>query len=270
MPHNQSSPTDGHSDGYIARIGIAGAITARFFHDPDCEQPYDGDDAVRIVVLHRRYIDPAGGACGSTPADVAAWEADNAEEWFTIPLFLYDHSGTIYQTGQSNPFHCPWDSGRVGIIALKRSEWPVGLHDAPKLEEQAAAIAEAYTLWANGETYGYALFDQEGNQIDSCGGFLGFETALTEARATAEPLRGNQAKAYEVQQLTVCDGWTNTWTIIEGDGPGIPETFPTIEAAQAALDEFFDDIRDEIEAGQREADQGYDRSEFRIVEAGTA
>jgi hypothetical protein len=267
MPQHQPALIDDASDGYFARLSVAGSLTARFFHDPDCEQPYHGDDTVRIVVLHRRYIDPSRGACGSTPDDVAAWEAENADAWFTIPLFLYDHSGTVYRTGRSNPFHCPWDSGRVGIVALKRSDWLTGLHHAPTLEDQAAAIAEAYSHWANGETYGYTLVDRDGNELNSCSGFLGLDSAIAEARAAAE---ASLPKAYEIQHHTQCDGWLNTWAITEVDGSETLETFPTIAAAQAALDEFFDDVQDEIEAGQREADQGYDRSEFRIVEVGTA
>jgi len=45
---------------------------------------------------------------------------------------------------------------------------------------------------------------------------------------------------FEVQHFTLCDGWTNTWTIDEGTGPR-PQTFAS-------------------------ADEGYSRDEFRIVE----
>jgi|GEM_PF-5965067 len=66
MPQDLTAPIDDTINGYLARIGCAGGTTARFYHDPYCEQPFDGDDAVRIVILHRRYIDPSRGACGST------------------------------------------------------------------------------------------------------------------------------------------------------------------------------------------------------------
>lgn len=64
---------------------------------------------------------------------------------------------------------------------------------------------------------------------------------------------------YEVQIFTVCDGWVNTWTVDE-----VPETFATRAEAQAALDEFLAEIQDEIEAGQRAPDEGYDPDDFRI------
>ena len=75
---------------------------------------------------------------------------------------------------------------------------------------------------------------------------------------------------YEIQTFTLCDGWVNTWTVHHGDRTSAPETFTTKEEAQAALDEFFADIQEEIDAGQREPDEGYDREEFRIMPAGAA
>jgi|CXWL01.1.fsa_nt_gi hypothetical protein len=77
-------------------------------------------------------------------------------------------------------------------------------------------------------------------------------------------------KRYEVQTWTLCDGWINTWSIIEEAGDNIftdiPETFPTREEAQQALDEFLSDIQSEIDTGQRSADEGYDAEDFRIVQ----
>lgn len=75
---------------------------------------------------------------------------------------------------------------------------------------------------------------------------------------------------YEVQTLTICDGWINTWTVHHPDGTSEPETFGTAQEAQAALDEFIADIQAEIDAGQHTADEGYSADEFRIVKAGAA
>jgi hypothetical protein len=41
----------------IETLELAPGFTARIFHDTDIEQPSSDDDAVRIVVLHRRYLD---------------------------------------------------------------------------------------------------------------------------------------------------------------------------------------------------------------------
>lgn len=76
--------------------------------------------------------------------------------------------------------------------------------------------------------------------------------------------------AYEVQTFTLCDGWVNTWHVEHPDGSSAPETLPTHAAAQAALDEFLEEIAEEITVGQRRADDGYDRDQFRITKVGAA
>lgn len=73
---------------------------------------------------------------------------------------------------------------------------------------------------------------------------------------------------YEVLTYTLCDGWVNTWLIEHPDGSNVPETFLTRAAAQAALDEFFDEIAEEIAIGQRHPDEGYDPEGFRIEKVG--
>jgi hypothetical protein len=55
-------------------------FSARIYPDQDVEQPFRDDEAVRVVVLHRRYIDPAQGTCGTTPNEVAIWERENMGE----------------------------------------------------------------------------------------------------------------------------------------------------------------------------------------------
>jgi len=78
------------------------------------------------------------------------------------------------------------------------------------------------------------------------------------------------AALYEVQTYTLCDGWLNTWTISEKVSRNTYtetlETFSTREQAQQALDEFLSDIQEEIAAGQRGVDEGYDRDDYRVAE----
>lgn len=150
--------------------------------DPDNDE---AQNDTRFVVLHNSYQNPAERWGLNTVEDVAAFEAENAAPdapWYHIPLWMIDHSGTAYRVGQSNPFSCPWDSGRVGIVALKRSEWGDG-SDA-SLREIAESICSEYTAWANGEAYGYVIEDADGDEVPdgSCWGFLGYDYAMSEAR----------------------------------------------------------------------------------------
>jgi hypothetical protein len=172
----------------VETMPLPRGLSARIYRDGDCAMPFDGDEAVRIVVLHRRYVDPAKGACGRTADEVLTWAEDNAADWYVVPLWLYDHSGTVYAAAWSYPFHCPWDSGRAGIIALKRCEWGAGCDPDEALKACAQQIAEDYTAWANGQCFGYVITDSAGSKLDSCWGFVGFGTAVVQATAAAEAL----------------------------------------------------------------------------------
>jgi hypothetical protein len=136
----------------------------KLWHDPDVDRPGLDDDAIKIVVFHRKYTNP-NPECGSTPDEVQGWcEANDGLFWWK-PLYMYDHSGTTYST---SPFSCPWDSGRVGIIALLRSEFP-------DPATYAEGLLKEYTAWANGDTWGWTRGDE------NCGGFYSREAALEDA-----------------------------------------------------------------------------------------
>jgi hypothetical protein len=66
---------------------------------------------------------------------------------------------------------------------------------------------------------------------------------------------------YEIQHYTLFHGWINTWSYAEADGVMKPETFATADEAKAALDEFFEDLDEEVAAGQKAP---HDRDAFRV------
>lgn len=74
-----------------------------------------------------------------------------------------------------------------------------------------------------------------------------------------------QNTKYEVQHYTMCDGWINTWIVSDKDNTETPLQFATEELAQSDLDEFIQDMQDEILRGERPADDGYGDDEFRTV-----
>ncbi len=71
---------------------------------------------------------------------------------------------------------------------------------------------------------------------------------------------------YEVHTWTLCEGWVNGWTVTNEKGKEQPDTYPTIEAAQAEIDELFEDIKNEITSGERSPDDDYDREDYRIYD----
>lgn len=161
-------------------------------HDPYAEAPYSGDDGVRIVLLHRRYLNP-NPECGTDRDEVEQWIRQNRKDWFVTNLYMYEHSGIALAAGGRNPFHCPWDSGQVGIVALKKSGWGRGRGERnDNRMEFAQAVAEEYGRYMNGECYGYVIEDERGEQLDSCFGFIGLDHVIDEA--------GNAARHHVAQR----------------------------------------------------------------------
>ena len=70
---------------------------------------------------------------------------------------------------------------------------------------------------------------------------------------------------YEVQHYTLFHSWRNNWFYDEGDGVLQPETFDTVDDANAALDEFFEDLAEDVAAGLMAS---CNRDEFRIRQVG--
>lgn len=159
----------------IETITFENGFTGQLFDDADVERPYAHNDAVRIVILSRRYEDPARGRCGTTPEQLAEWTVANTDAWWVIPLFAYEHGGVVYRPANNNPFQCPFDSGRAGSIALRRDHFPA---NEAQLRLEAELIASTYSAWANGECYRFTLTDANGKELDTGWGIIGYDAAI--------------------------------------------------------------------------------------------
>lgn len=110
-------------------------------------------------------------------------------------LFLYDHSGLSISTG---PFSCYWDSGPLGFAIVTKEkaayEWGIKLDNpefVQKVNERIDAEVKDYNSYLMGECYGYVIREDgdeiEGEQLDSCWGFLGdMDYCLEEAKSIAK------------------------------------------------------------------------------------
>jgi len=127
--------------------------------------------------FHGRYVSP-DDAPDSDPQEARriAESADN----ICLPVWLYDHSGTCYRAAPENPFHCPWDSGCFGFIYCTRADARKAMNkkrlsaaDVEMVKAWLMQEVETYSAWANGEVYGFEVLDGDGEQVDSCWGFIG-------------------------------------------------------------------------------------------------
>ncbi len=104
---------------------------------------------------------------------------DEREDLALLPLYLYDHSMQSISTRSfiGRAHHADWDSGQVGYICADREailkEYGTVTHETvQKAETLLNAEVETYDMYLRGECYDFRLYE-DGEEIDSCWGFLG-------------------------------------------------------------------------------------------------
>lgn len=160
-------------------------LTLRIESDPDATTPREWDTVGVMICFHKKYRlgDPHNLKLG----DFADWDEIEAHlrEQYSIfellPLYLYDHSGITMST---NAFSCPWDSGRVGFIFMTeetaQKEVSSSMTDAEHHVHARTFLdseVRVYSQYIEGDVWYWMLEDEEGNVIDSCSGYYGYEAA---------------------------------------------------------------------------------------------
>jgi hypothetical protein len=149
----------------------------------------DWDEMGAILSLNRRHInfDPVG---------VEAAEADPD----AVPLSYFEHGLCRWSVAGELPLgaQCPFDSvSFAGIwlpdaLTLESARPYGGWTRRQFMRLRARQACDVYTLWCNGEVYGYQLTRvchcdacglEQAETIDCCWGFYGLEPCLSEARA---------------------------------------------------------------------------------------
>jgi hypothetical protein len=185
--------------------------TIEIWQDEDSESPREWDNLGTMVCFHHRYNlgDKHGyewlGDWGALLDEIRA--AEGPILW--LPVYMYDHSGIGLSTDDSHyPFNCPWDAGRLGIIYVteKRaeSEFSPALMDvverASRVKGIPRAEVETYSQYLGGEVYGFTVTC--GEEEDSCGGFIGYDYCLQEAKEAAEYLAKDAPNLLQAQAQT--------------------------------------------------------------------
>jgi len=102
------------------------------------------------------------------------------KNYIILPLYLYNHSGITMKTSS---FSCPWDSGQVGWIYVSyeklKSEYGwtyITKQRIKKIEEYLRNEVATYDNYLTGTVFGYNVIDPDGESIDSCWGYYGYDS----------------------------------------------------------------------------------------------
>jgi len=176
----------------------------RYVHDEDTESPRENCDPFgTMICFHKRYR--LGDKTELRSSQFDGWSELHAHlekelgAVVILPLYLYDHSGIKMSVGSSQFQACDpvgWDWGQVGFIYCTREDVLKGWMKKRlsksllvKAEALLTAQVKEYDLWLQGDCWGYIVEDDEGNQLDSCWGYIGrewCEQAGAEALAACE------------------------------------------------------------------------------------
>lgn len=101
------------------------------------------------------------------------------------PVHLYNHGDISISTSYGYPYNCRWDSGTIGFAVVTKEDirnfWGIKRVTEGYIDE-ADKILEAelkeLDYYGRGEVYGFEITDENGDHIDSCGGFYGDDWKL--------------------------------------------------------------------------------------------
>ena len=141
-------------------------LTIEIYQDDYIPNPREWDNLGKMVCFHRNY--DLGDKHDFTPESLEAFLTENDDKLFYLPIYAYEHGGITIKT---TPFNCPWDSGKVGYIYITRVETEENdINDPYELLRQEVKSFDDYL---QGNSYGYLIKDNEGDYLESCGGYLG-------------------------------------------------------------------------------------------------
>lgn len=198
----------------IADLGLSAAVervepklTYKIRRDDDCESPREWDNIGVLACDHKRYS--IGDKDYGLPFVNGDWRAGKLRDdiYLCLEVWGYEHGGIALSHARSGQFADQFDSGRAGwhyvTIDTVKENWPkldigsIELRD--QVERALKAELEVMNLWLAGECWYYVVKDEEGNTVDSCGGFITDDVDDLIGHAGDEHAEGLR-KAWEEQE----------------------------------------------------------------------
>ena len=148
--------------------------TVRIDHCDAVENPCEHDGSWKFYSFsrnHYNYKNPAEIFHDSGKPRLKY--ANKLRHGLAFVLSYYQHGGCLWSIRGSGP-QCRWDTvQRAGIAVWEEPVENMGAKSPEDREKDCRNCLKEYNSWANGECYWFEIIDSEGNQLDSCGGFIG-------------------------------------------------------------------------------------------------
>jgi len=198
-------------------------FTLRIVQDEGPEEPDWGEDEVFLTCNQRNYRfgrdikdvpDPESflewgeGKWGEYGSDIPtapsdgeseaydlyeAWQEEHAKGYTVWPFWC----GNVHGPGSFTISIMDLDDTRRrdpdGWVFVKAPDSPLDALAHPERDVVLIrdSLTESYEQWANGDVWGYIVENADGEELESCWGYYGTESAVAEGKATADHLHGS-------------------------------------------------------------------------------
>lgn len=149
--------------------------SVRIEQDELVEYPFEYDDTFTLYSNHRYFspdkhdMEELFNDEGNLPTLEQLNSSRSDYDHFRI--WSYEHG---MMTVSASPFSCPWDSGLLGIVSVRKD----AVNDT---KEAFESYVKTLDQVLQGDVYTFILEDELGETVDACGGFYGHdETTLEE------------------------------------------------------------------------------------------
>lgn len=149
--------------------------SVRIEQDELVEYPFEYDDTFTLYSNHRyfspdkRKMEELFNDEGNLPTLEQLNLSRSDYDHFRI--YSYEHG---MMTVSTRPFSCPWDSGLLGIVAVKKD----AVNDT---KEAFKNYVETLDQYLQGDVYTCIIEDEMGEHVDSCCGFYGHDESTLES-----------------------------------------------------------------------------------------
>lgn len=155
--------------------------------DLDPISPADWDNLGEIVYSNSsRYTLGTKAVSQDTLKDIA--RQIEIGTLIGLPVYAYIHGNVRIKAAESSPFNCPWDSGQSGFVYASREQVfreYGGKRMTKRIREAAKnllrAEVNAFSQYLEGDVW-LITHVKDGEVIDCCGGYYGYEYAVQEAK----------------------------------------------------------------------------------------
>jgi len=165
----------------------------------ECPSDWGGWKLYSFSTRHGSYKHPSDLGFEGSFGDMSIGLRRKLTKGTAFLLSYYEHSGCIWMVKNG---HVPagvefqWDGTlNAGLLVWAQPVANLGAKTYEARFKDAENFCQAYTDWANGYGFWFAVEDEDGEWVDSCGGFLGDPATSGLAEAVAEAIGDSE---YEV------------------------------------------------------------------------